>query len=87
MPDELCELRPDSELREIILRHLHRHSESKGVNVRPVDFTPPISLRDIGRVGGQLFDLGFIREFPGRYPDSWWMRISTQGILHAESYL
>jgi len=81
------ELRPDSELRDLILRVLHRHSERKGYNVRPFDFDPSISMHNIYRISTQLRDMGFIKSNPVRYADSWWMRISTAGILHAEENL
>ena len=81
------ELRPDSELRDLVLRLLHKHSERKGFKVRATDFTPHITLWNIRRIGEQLLDMGFIKESPSQYPDSYWMRISTQGVLHAEQYL
>ena len=85
--DEQPELRPEPELRDIILRLLHIHSERNGFNVRPADFSPPVALPVIRRIGQELYDMQFIKEPPSRYPDSWWMRISTQGILHAEQNL
>ena len=48
------ELRSDSELRDLILRLLDRHSERKGHNVRSSDFDPPVSMHNICRVSPRL---------------------------------
>jgi hypothetical protein len=81
------ELRPDSELRDMVLRLLHRHSERKGYTVRSSDFDPPVSLHDIWRIGIQLRDMDYLKSTPANMIDGWWMRISTPGILHAEQNL
>jgi hypothetical protein len=81
------EMRPDSELRDMVLRVLHRQSERTGVTVRPADFEPPVSRHDIWRIGIQLRDMGYLKSTPGDMIDGWWMRISTEGILHAEENL
>jgi hypothetical protein len=81
------ELRPDSELRDLELRLLHRYSEREGYVVRPSDFDPPISLHNIYRIGEQLRDREFIKGALVSYLDGWWMRISTNGILYAEQNL
>jgi hypothetical protein len=81
------ELRQDSELRDMIVRLLHKQSERKGVTVRPSDFQPAISVHNIWRIGIQLRDIGHIKNTPSSMGDGWWMRISTLGILYAEENL
>lgn len=81
------DLRQDSELRDLILRTLHKHSSVVPVDVTPSAFSPPISRPDIFRIGIQLRDMGFVEQGFARTEHGWAMQISTQGILHAEQHL
>jgi len=84
-PQSTPEIRPDSELEELILRKLHIHAaEQPYLLVTPEMFSPPIALHDIWRIGLRLKDRKFLKSPPGDDPRGWWMRISTEGILYCE---
>lgn len=79
------ELRPDSELQDLILRELHiRVEHLHHWLVRPEMFNPPIAMHSIWRIGIRLKKQGFLNSAPGDDPKGWWMSISTQGVLYCE---
>lgn len=79
------ELRPDSELQDLILRELHiRVEHHHHWLVRSEMFNPPIATHNIWRIGLRLKKQGLLNSAPGDDANGWWMSISTEGVLYCE---
>ena len=75
-----AELRQDSELRDLILREIYKHSSVVPVDVIPTAFQPRIARPDIFRIGLQLRDMGLVEHGLARTERGWSMQITKVNL-------
>jgi hypothetical protein len=62
-----------------LLTLLYEKRSEKYAYVKPNDFSPPITMQDIGRFGRRFYDAKLIKDPPMEHTEGYFMSISLHG--------
>ena len=72
-------IKDDAAMRGLVLAVLYAGKDHSSVKIKPGSFSPPMSMRDIGRIGREFKDANLIKGSPSDNGDGYFMRISVHG--------